>query len=155
MAANARTTAKGSAPRIEPKRPEVARSFLSGRLNGGGGQPKGGMPNERPMSGPRRATNTTAGLARLLAQEMREGVAQMAEYTEGPSIPVVVEADELALFARYGVGDLVGLEGTEDRVVEIAPSTNVVCPMHSRRLVPDACRSCRFLAGEVRPVPLT
>jgi len=74
----------------------------------------------------------------------------MAGYTEGPSIPVVHEADVLSVFARYGVGDMVGIQGTEDRVVTIAPSSNVVCPMHERRLLPDACRSCRFLAGEVR-----
>jgi hypothetical protein len=71
-------------------------------------------------------------------------------YTEGPSVPVTYAEDELAIFARYGVGDLVGLEGTEDRVVTIAESSTVVCPMHGKRLVPDACRSCRFLAGEVR-----
>jgi hypothetical protein len=74
----------------------------------------------------------------------------MEGYTEGSSIPVVYEADLLSFFARFGVGDMVGIEGTEDRVVTIAPSSTVVCPMHEFRLVPDACRSCRFLAGEVR-----
>lgn len=74
----------------------------------------------------------------------------MEGYTEGPSIRVTYEEDELAVFARYGVGDLVGLAGTEDRVVRLSPSSTVVCPMHEFRLVPDACRSCRFLAGEVR-----
>lgn len=70
-----------------------------------------------------------------------------------PQVPVLREADLLAIFARYGVGDMVGIEGTEDRVVKIADTSDVVCPMHERRLVPDACRSCRFLAGEV-PAPL-
>ena len=65
-----------------------------------------------------------------------------------PQIPVLHEADLLSIFARYGVGDLVGLEGTEDRVVTLSERSDVVCPMHERRLLPDACRSCAFLAGE-------
>jgi hypothetical protein len=73
----------------------------------------------------------------------------MDRSTPLPRIPVVQEEDLLAVFTRYGVGDMVGIEGTEDRVVTIAPSSTVVCPMHEFRLVPDACRSCRFLAGEV------
>ena len=73
----------------------------------------------------------------------------MDRSTPSPTIPVVHEADLVGIFARYGVGDLVGIPGTEDRVVTIAPSSTVVCPMHEFRLVPDACRSCRFLAGEV------
>jgi hypothetical protein len=72
----------------------------------------------------------------------------MEGYTDGPTIPVLTETDMLAVFARYGVGDLVGLEGTEDRVVTLSERSDVVCPMHERRLVPDACRSCSFLAGE-------
>jgi hypothetical protein len=63
-------------------------------------------------------------------------------------LPVLYVTDIAALFAYYGVGDLVGFEGTEDRVVTLAETSDVVCPMHDRRLVPDACRSCRFLAGE-------
>jgi hypothetical protein len=69
--------------------------------------------------------------------------------TTTPQIPVVYTDDMLAIYARYGVGDLVGMEGTEDRVVTLSERSDVVCPMHERRLVPDACRSCRFLAGEV------
>jgi hypothetical protein len=69
--------------------------------------------------------------------------------TSLPQIPVLHEADLLSIFARYGVGDLVGMEGTEVRVVTLSPRSTVVCPMHEFRLVPDACRSCRFLAGEV------
>ena len=72
----------------------------------------------------------------------------MEGYTDGPTIPVLTETDMLAVFARYGVGDLVGLEGAEDRVVTLSEGSNVGCPMHERRLVPDACRSCSFLAGE-------
>jgi hypothetical protein len=68
--------------------------------------------------------------------------------TTPPQIPVIEEADLLAIFARFGVGDLVGTEGTEERVIELSPRSDVVCPMHEFRLLPDACRSCRFLAGE-------
>lgn len=73
----------------------------------------------------------------------------MEGYTEGSSIPVLHEADLLSIFAQFGVGDMVGIQGTEDRVVNLSPRSDVVCPMHEFRLVPDACRSCRFLAGEV------
>ena len=55
------------------------------------------------------------------------------------------------LYRRFGVGDLAGVEGATDRVIELSDASSVVCPMHGRRLVPDACRSCRFLAGEVQP----
>jgi hypothetical protein len=70
--------------------------------------------------------------------------------TAAPQIPVIYSDDLAGIFAHFGVGDMVGLEGTEDRVVTISDKSDVVCPMHERRLVPDACRSCRFLAGEVR-----
>jgi hypothetical protein len=63
-----------------------------------------------------------------------------------------VVTDQVGLYARFGVGDLVGVEGAEDRVVNISPRSDVSCPMHDFTLVPDACRSCRFLAGEVVPV---
>jgi hypothetical protein len=61
----------------------------------------------------------------------------------------VTEALTALLYERYGVGDLEGVEGATDRVVELAPSSTVVCPLHLRRLLPDACRSCAFLSGEV------
>jgi hypothetical protein len=35
-------------------------------------------------------------------------------YTTPPPIPVTYAEDELAVFARYGVGDLVGVEGALD-----------------------------------------
>jgi hypothetical protein len=66
-----------------------------------------------------------------------------------PQIPVIHEPDVLKVYALYGVGDLVGIEGTEDRVVNLSEQSDVACPLHLLRLVPDACRSCRFLAGEV------
>jgi hypothetical protein len=69
-----------------------------------------------------------------------------------PPLPEFVLTDHVGLYAAFGVGDLVGVEGTEDRVVNISPRSDVSCPMHRFTLVPDACRSCRFLAGEVVPV---
>jgi hypothetical protein len=72
----------------------------------------------------------------------------MDSSTSTPQIPVVYTDDMLAVFAHFGVGDLVGMEGTEERVIELSPKSDLGCPMHMLRLVPDACRSCRFLAGE-------
>lgn len=69
-----------------------------------------------------------------------------------PPLPEFVTTDLVALYAAFGVGDLVDVEGAEDRVVNISPRSDVSCPMHRFTLVPDACRSCRFLAGEVVPV---
>lgn len=66
---------------------------------------------------------------------------------------IIYEADLIALYARYGVGDMVGVEGAEDRVIELPEGATLGCPMHLKRLVPDACRSCRLLSGEV-PAPL-
>ena len=63
----------------------------------------------------------------------------------------VDEALEALLFKRYGVGDLADVEGATDRVVKLSDTSNVVCPLHGFLLVPDACRSCRFICGEVRP----
>jgi hypothetical protein len=63
----------------------------------------------------------------------------------------VDEALDVWLFEHYGIGDLEGIEGATDRVVELSEGSTVMCPLHRRRLVPDACRSCRFLAGEVAP----
>ena len=74
----------------------------------------------------------------------------MDRSTPTPQIPVMHEADLLSIFARFGVGDMVGVEGTEARVVNLSARSEVVCPMHEFRLVPDACRSCSFLAGEAR-----
>jgi hypothetical protein len=67
-----------------------------------------------------------------------------------PQIPVRYEEDMLALFARYGIGELVGVEGTEERIVRLSERSELACPMHLLTLVPDACRSCCFLAGEAR-----
>jgi hypothetical protein len=69
-------------------------------------------------------------------------------YTEGPSIPVVHEADLLKVYAMFGVGDMMGVEGTEARVVQLSPRSELACPLHGLTAFPDACRSCRFLCGE-------
>jgi hypothetical protein len=69
-----------------------------------------------------------------------------------PPLPEYALVDPVRFYAAFGVGDLVGVEGTEDRVVNISPRSDAVCPMHEVTLVPDACRSCRLLAGEVVPV---
>jgi hypothetical protein len=68
-----------------------------------------------------------------------------------PPLPRFALVDPVRFYAAFGVGDLVGVEGTEDRVVNISPRSGLLCPMHDFTLVPDACRSCRFLAGEVGP----
>jgi hypothetical protein len=67
-----------------------------------------------------------------------------------PRLPEFVLTDEIGLYAAFGVGDMVAVEGATDRVVKLSPRSTVVCPLHRFELVPDACRSCRFLAGEAR-----
>jgi hypothetical protein len=69
----------------------------------------------------------------------------MAEHTQ---IPTLICDDITALYALLGVGDLIGVEGTEERIVKLSERSDVSCPLHHFELVPDACRSCRFLAGE-------
>jgi hypothetical protein len=111
------------------------------------------MPNESlNVNGPPSGSNHSAGLVRHLGLLKPRKVPDMSDGSTSPrQIPVIEEADLLAIFARYGVGDMVGIEGTEDRVVTLSPRSTVVCPMHEFRLVPDACRSCCFLAGEATP----
>jgi hypothetical protein len=65
----------------------------------------------------------------------------------------VDDALRALLFRQYGINDLAGIEGAQERVVRLSPSSTVVCPAHGHLLMPDACRSCRFLAGEVQPQP--
>jgi hypothetical protein len=77
----------------------------------------------------------------------------MEGYSEGPTVPIIHDADIIGLYARFGVGDMVGLEGAEDRVVKLSPRSELACPLHGLTALPDACRSCRFLVGEV-PTPL-
>ncbi|HEY6709196.1 MAG TPA: hypothetical protein VJB61_16565 [Actinomycetota bacterium] len=67
-----------------------------------------------------------------------------------PRLPEFVVTDLLGLFSTFGVGDLAGVEGAEDRIVRLSTRSSVVCPLHEFDLRPDACRSCRFLAGEAR-----
>lgn len=58
------------------------------------------------------------------------------------------EVEVALLLDLLGVNDLVGVEGAEERTVRLSDRSTVVCPAHSFLLKPDACRSCRFLAGE-------
>jgi hypothetical protein len=67
-----------------------------------------------------------------------------------PRLPDFVLTDEIGSYAAFGVGDMVAVERATDRVVKLSPYSMVVCPLHRLELVPDACRSCRFLAGEAR-----
>jgi hypothetical protein len=67
-----------------------------------------------------------------------------------PRLPDFVLTDEIGLYAAFGVGDMVAVEGATDRVVKLSSRSMVVCPLHRLELVPDGCRSCRFLAGEAR-----
>jgi hypothetical protein len=83
--------------------------------------------------------------------QSRKGVKRI-DRSKPPPLPEFALIDPVRFYAAFGVGDLVGVEGTEDRVVNISPRSDVSCPMHDFTLVPDACRSCRFLAGEVAPV---
>lgn len=83
--------------------------------------------------------------------QSRKGVKRI-DRSKPPPLPDFVVTDQVGLYTAFGVGDLVGVEGTEDRVVNLSPRSDVACPMHVLTLVPDACRSCRFLAGEVVPV---
>jgi hypothetical protein len=61
-----------------------------------------------------------------------------------PALPVYYVEDEAGLLDAFGVQ---GVETPESRVVKIADSSTVVCPMHGKRLLPDVCRSCSFLAA--------
>ena len=68
-----------------------------------------------------------------------------------PSLPPVYGVlDEQALYAAFGINDLAGIDSANDRTVTLSARSTVVCPAHGRVLKPDACRSCAFLAGNVR-----
>jgi hypothetical protein len=67
------------------------------------------------------------------------------------SVPVhyANEVERAMLLDLFGVNDLAGVEGAEERTVKLSKRSDIVCPAHGFLLKPDACRSCRFLAGEV------
>jgi hypothetical protein len=69
---------------------------------------------------------------------------------DGTPIPVryVNEVEMAMLLDLCGVNDLAAVEGANDRTVRLSDRSELVCPAHERTLKPDACRSCRFLAGE-------
>ena len=52
------------------------------------------------------------------------------------------------LLDLLGVNDLASVEGSGDRTVTLSDRSDICCPAHGLTLKPDACRSCRFLAGE-------
>jgi hypothetical protein len=66
------------------------------------------------------------------------------------TVPVRIANEvELALLLDfYGVNDLAGVESAEERTVRLSERSTIACPAHGLVLKPDACRSCRFLAGE-------
>ncbi len=71
----------------------------------------------------------------------------------GAEIPVI-DADEAELIGLQdclGVNQFANIAGALDRTVKISERSDVCCPAHGFMLKPDACRSCAFLAGEVRP----
>ena len=63
---------------------------------------------------------------------------------KAPALPVFIVEDLAGLLDAFGVG---GKETPESRVVTLSESSTVECPLHGRRLIPDACRSCCFLAA--------
>jgi hypothetical protein len=73
----------------------------------------------------------------------------MDRSTVPPLTHYVVE-DDVALLGAFGIGDFVGVEGAEDRMVRLSPRSSLGCPLHLVALSPDACRTCRLLAGETR-----
>jgi hypothetical protein len=75
----------------------------------------------------------------------------LIDRSKPPPLPRYALVDPVRFYAAFGVADLVGVEGAEDRVVNLSPRSSLSCPLHDSTLVPDACRSCRFLAGEVGP----
>jgi hypothetical protein len=58
------------------------------------------------------------------------------------------EAELIWLLDLCGVNELAGVEGAEERTVKLSDRSDLACPAHALVLKPDACRSCRFLAGE-------
>jgi hypothetical protein len=60
-----------------------------------------------------------------------------------------VVTDERGLLDFFGVDELRIVEARE-RTVQLPPRSSLGCPAHDVTLKPDACSSCRLLAGEVR-----
>jgi hypothetical protein len=83
-------------------------------------------------------------------QEEDQDLAIVPRHGDGTPIPVrhLNEIELAILFDLCGVNDLAGVEGAEDRKVILSDRSELVCPAHNRTLVPDACKSCRILAGE-------
>jgi hypothetical protein len=88
-------------------------------------------------------TTMTEAIARAT---MSEAIARVGVEVEAPALPVFYVEDEAGLLDAFGVQ---GVETPSSRIVKIADSSTVVCPMHKTRLLPEVCRSCSLLAGEV------
>lgn len=86
-----------------------------------------------------------------MAPRLHRHAHQDGEETVAPPVPVryLNEIELALLFDALGVNDLAAIEGAEDRTVTLSDRSTVICPAHGHVLKPDACRSCRFLAGEV------
>jgi hypothetical protein len=88
-------------------------------------------------------------------RQRRPNAETLVEFDVGAKIPVfeIDQANEADLLAKFGVNQFAGIAGTQDRTVKLSERSNICCPAHGFTLKPDACRSCAFLAGEVRPEP--
>jgi hypothetical protein len=73
----------------------------------------------------------------------------MDRSTSPPLAEYVVE-DDVALLWAFGIGDMVGIEGAGERMVRLSVRSSLSCPLDLLALRPDACRTCRLLAGETR-----
>jgi hypothetical protein len=93
-------------------------------------------------------------LHRPIRHDQEEDQAQLGivplAHGNGTPIPIryANEVELAMLFDLLGVNDLAAVEGANDRTVHLSDRSELVCPAHERTLKPDACRSCRFLAGE-------
>jgi hypothetical protein len=89
---------------------------------------------------------------RLHRHARHDQEADHAQPAHGDGTPIpVLHANEVELamlLDLLGVNDLAGVEGAEERTVKLSDRSDLSCPAHGLVLKPDACRSCRFLAGE-------
>jgi hypothetical protein len=70
----------------------------------------------------------------------------MAEHTQ---IPTLICDDITALYALLGVGDLIGVEGTEERIVKLSERSDVSCPLHHFELFPMLAARVGFSRGKL------
>lgn len=72
----------------------------------------------------------------------------MASMNAAVPVRYANEVELALLLDLLGVNDLAAIAGAEDRTVKLSDRSTITCPAHGVVLKPDACRSCRFLAGE-------